>query len=293
MMYDREYTPDRISELKENEIFVFGSNLAGHHGGGAARLAYNRFGAIWGQGVGLQGQSYAIPTMQGGVETIKPYVDEFIRFAEQHPEYKFLVTRIGCGIAGFMDEEIAPLFARALKVENIILPKEFVAELDGMDTALSSEGIKALKMWKMGAGNSAKRFNGENPIPEKTEVATKDSWKTLPMPNNNTVIPMNVTIPGAAMRIVKFGHIPQAMEDHWFMYCDETTIRYYRSWTGICIFVARYVIDGELCRITELQVNRDPVQYGSTDDEHDMALFMALLTEEYGGDATQYWDKVF
>lgn len=293
MMYNREYTPDRISELKENEIFVFGSNLAGRHGGGAARLAYNRFGAIWGQGVGLQGQSYAIPTMQGGVETIKPYVDEFIRFAEQHPEYKFLVTRIGCGIAGFMDEEIAPLFAQALKVENIILPKEFVAELDGMDTALSSEGIKALKMWKMGAGNSAKRFNGENPIPEKAEVATKDSWKTLPMPDNNTVIPMDLTIPSAAMRIVKFGHIPDAMEDHWFMYCDETTIRYYRSWTGICIFVARYVIDGELCRITELQVNRDPVQYGSTDDEHDKALFMALLTEEYGGDATQYWDKAF
>ena len=126
-MYNREFTPDRISELKENEIFVFGSNLAGHHGGGAARLAYNRFGAVWGQGVGLQGQSYAIPTMQGGVETIKPYVDEFIRFAEQHPEYKFLVTRIGCGIAGFRDEEIAPLCTQALKVENIILPKEFVA----------------------------------------------------------------------------------------------------------------------------------------------------------------------
>ena len=96
-MYNRENTPDRISELKDNEIFVFGSNLAGHHGGGAARLAYNRFGAVWGQGEGLQGQSYAIPTMQGGVETIKPYVDEFICFAEQYPEYKFLVTRIGYG----------------------------------------------------------------------------------------------------------------------------------------------------------------------------------------------------
>ena len=108
MMYSREYTPDRITELKPNEIFVFGSNLAGSHGGGEARLAYNRFGAIWGQGVGLQGQSYAIPTMQGGVETIKPYVDEFIEFAKQHPEYKFLVTRIGCGIAGFKDEEILP-----------------------------------------------------------------------------------------------------------------------------------------------------------------------------------------
>ena len=125
IMYNREYTPEWISELKENEIFVFGSNLAGAHGGGAARLAYNRFGAIWGQGVGLQGQSYGIPTMQGGVETIKPYVDEFIEFASQHPEYKFLVTRIGCGIAGFTSEEIAPLFGEARDMENVILPKDF------------------------------------------------------------------------------------------------------------------------------------------------------------------------
>ena len=125
-MYNREYTPERISELKPNEIFVFGSNLAGSHGGGAARLAYNRFGAVWRQGVGLQGQSYAIPTMQGGVETIKPYVDEFIAFAKAHPENKFLVTKIGCGIAGFCEEEIAPLFAGAIDIENIILPEEFV-----------------------------------------------------------------------------------------------------------------------------------------------------------------------
>ena len=67
-MYDRESTPDRISELKENEIFVFGSNLAGAHGGGAARLAYNRFGAVWGEGVGLHGQTYAIPTMDGSID---------------------------------------------------------------------------------------------------------------------------------------------------------------------------------------------------------------------------------
>ena len=125
-MYNREFTPDRITSLKENEIFVFGSNLAGAHGGGAAWLAYQRFGAIWGQGVGLQGQSYGIPTMQGGVETIKPYVDEFIVFARQHPELRFLVTRIGCGIAGFEPEEIAPLFAEALDLENVILPEDFV-----------------------------------------------------------------------------------------------------------------------------------------------------------------------
>ena len=124
-MNDREYTPERISELKANEIFVFGSNLAGSHGGGAALWAYERFGAVWGQGVGLQGKCYGIPTMQGGVETIKPYVDEFISFAKAHPEYKFLVTKIGCGIAGFMVDEIAPLFYHAIDSKNILLPKEF------------------------------------------------------------------------------------------------------------------------------------------------------------------------
>lgn len=124
-MYNREYTPERISELRENEIFVFGSNLAGSHGGGAARLAHNRFGAVWGQGVGLQGQSYAIPTMQGGVETIKPYVDDFIRFARSRPDLKFYVTQIGCGIAGFKAEEIAPLFSAAVSINNIILPEVF------------------------------------------------------------------------------------------------------------------------------------------------------------------------
>ncbi len=128
-MYNRAYTPNRISALNPGEIFVFGSNLAGAHGGGAAHIACQRFGAIWGQGVGLQGQSYAIPTMQGGVETIKPYVDQFIEFATSHPELTFLVTRIGCGIAGFRDEEIAPLFAAALDVENVILPREFVKAL--------------------------------------------------------------------------------------------------------------------------------------------------------------------
>ena len=125
-MYSRRFTPERISELAENEIFVFGSNLAGAHGGGAARLAYRKFGAVWGEGVGLHGRTYAIPTMQGGVQTIKPYVDEFIRFAKEHPSLTFLVTRIGCGIAGFQDRDIAPLFKAAINVENIILPKGFV-----------------------------------------------------------------------------------------------------------------------------------------------------------------------
>lgn len=120
-----DYTPERISELMADEVFVFGSNLAGMHGGGAAWVAFRKFGAVMGCGVGLRGQSYAIPTMQGGVETIKPYVDEFIAFAKSKPELFFYVTRIGCGIAGFRDRDIAPLFQAAKEVENICLPESF------------------------------------------------------------------------------------------------------------------------------------------------------------------------
>jgi len=118
-------TPDYISELQENEIFVFGSNLEGSHGGGAAKTAHHKFGAIWGQGVGLQGRSYGIPTMHGGTEDIRPFVDEFIDYALTHPGLRFLVTRVGCGIAGFHDAEIAPLFSRAADVSNICLPDSF------------------------------------------------------------------------------------------------------------------------------------------------------------------------
>lgn len=623
--YNRRYTPDRISELKENEIFVFGSNLEGSHDGGAAKLAYNRFGAVWGLGTGIQGRSYAIPTMQGGVETIRPFVAAFIQFAKQNTILTFLVTRIGCGIAGFRDEEIAPLFEDALDLENVILPKEFVENLvatpttpdanettwnstdfistyeplmkkaakgdriayykvkelraqeyrstieivnqgyyttedgkrvtfptitrmehetkfyknefrvdniptneeetkiivrnvdcleegvrlcrEGYNPAIlnmasrrhpgggvmlgagaqeeslfrrtnlfrslyqfteyfinhvwykkyitpvstgecypldrnfggiytpgallfredeqhgyklmespeclsfisvagmnrpkikdathiaddliegtknkmrtilriglrhghdslvlgalgcgayrnppshiaklfhevfeepefknkyrlisfailddhnthqaqnpegnykpfadefaetgnkksdsSPEVLKALMMWKMGAGNSAKRFNGENPIPVKTVVATKDSWTIMPMPEQHTTIPVGVILPENAMECVKYGHIPDAMEDHWFMYCDDNTIRYYRSWTGFCIYVAKYEKVDDGYKITDLTVNRYPEQYKCDDDKHDLALFMTLLTEEYGGDASLYWNAAF
>ena len=125
MTMKKRIASDRISELKHNEIFVFGSNLQGNHAGGAAAIAEKMFGAIWGQGVGLQGQTYAIPTMHGGVEEIKPYVDEFMEFAKQNPNLTFLVTRIGCGIAGFTEEEMAPLFAEGTNVENVYLPDTF------------------------------------------------------------------------------------------------------------------------------------------------------------------------
>ena len=128
-MEGKRISPRWIDSLEENEIFVFGSNLQGMHGGGAARVAHEKFGAVWGEGIGLQGQSYAIPTMHGGVDAIAPYVNDFIAFAKEHPELKFLVTEIGCGIAGFRISEMAPLFKEALKMENIYLPERFIEVL--------------------------------------------------------------------------------------------------------------------------------------------------------------------
>lgn len=126
MAYNREYTPERITKLQANEIFVFGSNIKGMHGGGAARIANLNFGAEWGVGEGLTGQCYALPTMEGGVDYIAGKAQNFISCAKSHPELKFFVTKVACGIAGFSIGEIAPLFADAMEMENVILPREFV-----------------------------------------------------------------------------------------------------------------------------------------------------------------------
>ena len=117
-------SPRHITTLEPGEIFVFGSNAQGMHLGGAARTAHMKFGAVWGNGEGLQGQSYAIPTMEGE-ESTKRAVERFVQFAQEHPELKFLVTPIGCGIAGYTPEEIAPMFKAAVTLKNVYLPKIF------------------------------------------------------------------------------------------------------------------------------------------------------------------------
>lgn len=123
------FSPERIESLRADEIFVFGSNRQGWHGGGAAAYARQRFGAVWGEGIGRTGQCYAIPTMDGSVEKIRPYVEEFIAYAEAHPKLIFLVTEIGCGIAGYTVTQIAPFFSAALDLPNVLLPQRFVEHL--------------------------------------------------------------------------------------------------------------------------------------------------------------------
>ena len=115
---------DRIAELGENEIFVFGSNIQGAHGGGAAWFAYKHLGAEWGVGEGLTGHCYALPTMEGET-SMKHAVEHFTACAKQHPELTFLVTAVGCGIAGYTPQQVAPLFREAAKLENVYLPQVF------------------------------------------------------------------------------------------------------------------------------------------------------------------------
>ncbi|MCU1445091.1 hypothetical protein [Cryobacterium sp.] len=117
----------RITRLEPGEVFVFGSNAAGAHAGGAAALAHERFGAVWGQGHGLHGQSYAINSMSG-LAILRREVAGFVDFAAEHPELTFLVTEIGCGIAGYTPTEVAPFFSGV--GANVVLPERFTAELD-------------------------------------------------------------------------------------------------------------------------------------------------------------------
>ena len=127
------YTPDNIQSLAHNEVFVFGSNLAGRHGGGAARLAAEKFGATFGVGVCHEGRAYALPTKDEKIQTlplseIEKYVGNFIVYAAAHPELTFLVTQIGCGLAGYTPAEIAPLFFNFAMPRNVVLPEVFWKE---------------------------------------------------------------------------------------------------------------------------------------------------------------------
>lgn len=125
-----KFTPDNITELQPNQIFVFGANESGIHGAGAARLAHQKFGAVWGCGFGLSGQTYAIPTKDLEIRTlsldkIEYYIYCFLNEAMEYPDYEFLVTKIGCGLAGYSETEIANLFKHKFIPENVTLPESF------------------------------------------------------------------------------------------------------------------------------------------------------------------------
>lgn len=117
-------TPEHINRLGTNEVFVFGSNARGLHHGGAAKVAVESFGAVMGQGHGLQGKSYAINSMSG-ISEMEKDIKLFCEFAKSNPQKHFLVTPIGCGIAGFSPNDVAPLFKKCAILNNVSLPRSF------------------------------------------------------------------------------------------------------------------------------------------------------------------------
>ena len=158
------YTPDYIDTLLPKQIFVFGSNALGYHTGGASGTARKKFGAVWGQAEGLQGQCYAIPVDYGKHvrkdKEVKEAIERFIAFAKEHPDLFFLVTRVGCGIAGYHDEEIAQFFVGALELKNVSLPKSFVDALGGGEVHYDLERfVEAQELDYISALNEVK--NGE------------------------------------------------------------------------------------------------------------------------------------
>ena len=142
------YTPENVESLKDGQVFVFGSNLIGYHSGGASLVAMQRFGAVWGQAEGPQGNCYAIPVDIRGeaVDNVSMYmkrhIDKFLAYAKAHKDQFFVVIKVGCGNAGFDEEFMAPFFKEALKMENVSLPKSFVDILKKSKTEKKSDSIQ-------------------------------------------------------------------------------------------------------------------------------------------------------
>ena len=157
---------------------------------------------------------------------------------------------------------------------------------------LQKEEFKAIMRWKLGLGNFNKIIKGENPLPSKEKVAISSDWETEPMPESAeeiSIIKLAIPISPECMAILQKGHIPQEQEDHWFMYCDGEYIRYYRSWSGQCAFVAHYHKEEESYIIDELTINRALAEFGVNGTEAGVWLFRYLITAETGGDEAWAW----
>lgn len=160
-MLPERITPSQVNVLADGEIFVFGSNFQGRHIGGAAKVAKEKYGAVWGIGEGLQGKSYAIPTMEG-LENLAPAVQRFTSFAKQHKELKFFVTAIGCGIAGYQAEEIAPFFLNAAYLPNVYLPLSFwkiIIHIPGAEDSIRNFAQAVLDVCRYAHHNNPPTWN--------------------------------------------------------------------------------------------------------------------------------------
>ncbi len=158
------------------------------------------------------------------------------------------------------------------------------------DESITPQELQSLMLWKLGLGHMGKHFTGADPMPDRRQTATRSSWKIEDMPREGvSTLHTSIFLTEQEMQILRRGHIPEAMEDHWFMYCDAEYIRYYRSWTGACAFEAHFVPAGELWRIDTVVVNHTIADFGANRDATALSLFLYLLKAETGGDADAAW----
>ena len=202
-----------------------------------------------------------------------------------------------CGIPDYMVEKAMSYLPD--EMQQIV--KEFYVKCNERPTykprrvekeTQEKDGFKAMMHWKLGLGNFNNIMRGESPLPNKERITTSADWDIEPMPESKeetSTIKLAIPIPEEAMAILRKGHIPEAQEDHWFMYCDDEYIRYYRSWTGMCAFVAHYHKEGEVYFIDELTMNHALAEFGVNGDEAGVWLFRYLITAESGGDAAIAW----
>lgn len=169
--------------------------------------------------------------------------------------------------------------------QRLPLAKEKLAEKEKL------EQMRAIMLWKLGLGNMARLLNGEDPMPSKTKAATAGSWNTQPMPTSHvSTLATAIHLSVRDIAILQQGHIPDAMEDHWFMYCTDDHIRYYRSWTGIAMFDAKYEATDTGYVITSIVMNHDLMEFGVCGDMVGLALFQYLIAAETGHHPGSAWE---
>lgn len=167
---------------------------------------------------------------------------------------------------------------------------DYSVSLDKEESHDEHAEVKAMMLWKLGLGNMGKYLAGEDPMPSKQKRATLDDWDVEPMPKDNvSEVPLCYEISEEKMRIIEQGHIPEAQEDHWFMYCDSNTIRYYRSWTGMCAFEAHYRKSQDKYIIDSLIMNHALAEFAVNGEEPAKALFLYLITSETDGFNQRLW----
>lgn len=158
------------------------------------------------------------------------------------------------------------------------------------DVSINPDQVKAMMLWKLGFGHMGKYFAGEDPMPAKEIRAVAADFDVDPMPEDNvSEVPMHYVITEEKMRILKLGHIPEAQEDHWLMLCEPNYIRYYRSWTGMCAFVAHFHKSDDKYIIDSLMINHRLDEFSVNGEEPAKALFLYLLTSETDGFNEDLW----